>query len=129
MFVMCVLEYGYKLNRKQETKKKKIPMKVRFGAHPASYAMCTGSFPGVKRPGRGVDHSPPSSAEVKERVVLYLYSHSGPSKPVLGADFTFFYHAVKTQNLTIFACITYLAIIIFCVSNASLNMIDKGRNM
>jgi hypothetical protein len=24
----------------------------------------TGSFPGVKRPGRGVDHPPPSSAEV-----------------------------------------------------------------
>ena len=26
------------------------------GAHPASYTMGTGSFPGVKRPGRGVDH-------------------------------------------------------------------------
>jgi len=34
----------------------------------------TGSFPGVKRPGRGVDHPPTSSAEVKERVQLYLYS-------------------------------------------------------
>ena len=32
----------------------------------------TGSFLQVKRPGRGVDHSPPSSAEVKERVDLYL---------------------------------------------------------
>jgi hypothetical protein len=31
-----------------------------------------GSFPGVKRPRRGVDHPPPSSAEVKERVDLYL---------------------------------------------------------
>ena len=40
--------------------------------------------PGVKRPGRGVDHSPPSSAEVKERVELYLYSPSGPLWPVLG---------------------------------------------
>ena len=28
---------------------------------------------GVKRPVRGVDHSPPSSAKVKERVQLYLY--------------------------------------------------------
>ena len=36
-------------------------------------------IPGVKRPGRGVDH-----AEVKERVELYLYSSSGPSWPVLG---------------------------------------------
>jgi hypothetical protein len=39
---------------------------------------------GEKRPGRGVDHPPPSSAEVKERVELYLYSPSGPSWPVLG---------------------------------------------
>ena len=39
---------------------------------------------GVKRPGRGVDHPPPSSAEVKERVQLYLYSPSGPSWLVLG---------------------------------------------
>jgi hypothetical protein len=29
---------------------------------------------GVKRPGREADHSPPSSAEVKEWVELYLYS-------------------------------------------------------
>ena len=42
------------------------------------------SFPGVKRPGRGVDQPPPSSAEVKERVELYLYSPSGPSWHVLG---------------------------------------------
>ena len=42
------------------------------------------SFPGVKQPGRGVDHPPPSSAEVKERVALYLYSPAGPSWPVLG---------------------------------------------
>jgi hypothetical protein len=40
------------------------------------------SFPGVKRPGREVDHPPSSSAEVKERVELYLYSPSGPSWPV-----------------------------------------------
>jgi hypothetical protein len=36
--------------------------------------MDTGSFPGIKRPGRGVDHPPPTSAEIKERVELYLYS-------------------------------------------------------
>jgi hypothetical protein len=54
------------------------------GAHPASYTMGTGSFPGVKRPGRGVDNPPPSSAEVKERVELFLYSPTGPSRHVLG---------------------------------------------
>jgi len=32
------------------------------------------SFPMAKRPSRGVDHPPPTSAEVKERVKLYLYS-------------------------------------------------------
>jgi hypothetical protein len=36
--------------------------------YPASYTMGTGSFPGVKRPGRGVDHPPQYSAHVKERV-------------------------------------------------------------
>jgi len=46
--------------------------------------MGNGSFPGVKRPGRGVDHPPPFSAEVTERVALYLYSPSGPSWPVIG---------------------------------------------
>jgi hypothetical protein len=43
-------------------------------------------FPGVKRPGRTVDHPPPSNAEVKERVELYVYSPSGPSWPVLGRN-------------------------------------------
>jgi hypothetical protein len=47
------------------------------GVHPASYIMSTGSFPGVKRPGCGVDHPPPSSADVKEIAALYHYSHLG----------------------------------------------------
>jgi hypothetical protein len=57
--------------------------------------MSTGSFPGVKRPGRGVDNPPTPSAEVQERVELYLYSPSGPSWPVIGwrlpLPFTFVY--------------------------------------
>jgi hypothetical protein len=60
------------------------PVQTGPGAYPASCTMVTGSFPGVKRPGRGVDHPPLSSAEVKERVQLYLYFPSGPSWPVLG---------------------------------------------
>jgi hypothetical protein len=47
---------------------------ARFFAHvqtgpevyPASCTMGTGSFPGVKLPGRGADHTPPSSIEVKK---------------------------------------------------------------
>jgi len=34
--------------------------------------MGTGPFLGIKRPGRGADHPPPSDCEVKERVELYL---------------------------------------------------------
>ena len=39
------------------------------------------SFPGIKRPGRGVDHPTPSTAEVKKEE-LRLYSPSVPSWPV-----------------------------------------------
>jgi hypothetical protein len=35
----------------------------------------TGSYPWVKRPRRGVNHPPPFSAEVKERLVLYAIFH------------------------------------------------------
>jgi hypothetical protein len=34
----------------------------------------------VKRPGREADHSPPSSAEVKEYVHLYFHSPNSPSR-------------------------------------------------
>jgi hypothetical protein len=34
---------------------------------------------GIKRPGREADHSPPSSAEVKEWVELYLHSPNTPT--------------------------------------------------
>jgi hypothetical protein len=40
------------------------PVQTSPGAHPASYTINTGSFPRVKRPGRGVDHPPPPSAAV-----------------------------------------------------------------
>ena len=42
------------------------------------------SFLAAKRQGRGVNHPHPSSAEVTERVELYLYSPSGPSWHALG---------------------------------------------
>jgi len=59
------------------------PVQTGPGVHPASHTMGTGSLPVVKRLGRGIDHPPPSSTEVKERVEPYLYSPSGPSWPVL----------------------------------------------
>ena len=46
------------------------PIQTGSGAHPASYAIGTGSFPGVKRPSRGVDHTSLSNEEVKDRVYI-----------------------------------------------------------
>ena len=37
------------------------PVQTGPGAYPAFSTMGTGSFAGAKRPGRGVDHTPPSS--------------------------------------------------------------------
>jgi len=70
----------------------RIPVWTRFsapvqngpGAHPASCTIGTGYFPGVKRPGRGVDHPPLLAPRLKKTVELYLYSPSGPSWTVLG---------------------------------------------
>jgi hypothetical protein len=71
------------------------------GAHPASYPMGTGgSFPGVKRPGREADHSPPFSAEVEEWVELYLHSPNTPSWR--GAQ-------LKAQGQLYLFCIGHLA--------------------
>jgi len=44
----------------------------------------TDAFPGVKQPVRGVNHPSQTSADVKERVQLYLYSLSVPSWQVTG---------------------------------------------
>jgi hypothetical protein len=42
------------------------PVKTGPGAHPASYTMGTGSFPEVKRPGRGVDNPPHLAPRLKK---------------------------------------------------------------
>ena len=47
------------------------------------------SLSGVKRPGRGLEHQPLCSAEVKERVDLRLYSPSGPSWCFVGGTLHF----------------------------------------
>jgi hypothetical protein len=67
----------------------RIPMKATFSAPILLYSGYLFYFPGVKRPGRGVNHLSPYSAEVKERVEVHVYSASRPSWPLLGANFTF----------------------------------------
>ena len=44
-----------------------VPVPTGPVAHPASYTMGTGSFPGTKRPGRGVDHPPHLELRLKEK--------------------------------------------------------------
>jgi hypothetical protein len=82
------------------------PFQTGTGAHPASYTMVTASFPGLKRRGRGVDHSPPSSAEVTERVELYIYFPFRPSWLFLGWDllylFTIFCGVISCSSSLIF---------------------------
>ena len=42
------------------------PVQTGPEAHPASYTMGTGSFPGVKWPGRGVNHPPHTAPRLKK---------------------------------------------------------------
>ena len=86
----------------------RIPVGARFSApvhtgpeaHPAFYIVDTGYIPGAKGPGRGVNHPHQSSAEVKERVELYIYSLSGSSWPVLGRTSHFTFTSPSLSNLT-----------------------------
>ena len=42
------------------------PVQTGPGAYPASYKMGAWSFPGVKRPGCGVEHPPPLAPSLKK---------------------------------------------------------------
>jgi hypothetical protein len=64
--------------------------------------LCNGhrvSFLGVKWLGRGPNCPPPCSAEVKEKVEIYLYSPSGSSWLVLGRALTFLNHIHCVQRV------------------------------
>jgi hypothetical protein len=76
------------------------PVQTGCGVDPASYSMGTESYPGLKRPGRGV-YPPPSCAEVKERVELYLYSLSGPSWSVVGGTVPIIVYLFKIMGNTV----------------------------
>jgi len=52
--------------------------------YPASYAMGTGSFPDIKRPGRGVDHPPHLAPRLKKEYSYTSTPPNGPSWPVIG---------------------------------------------
>jgi hypothetical protein len=78
-----------------------LPVQTGRGAHPASYTVGTGSFPGVKRPGRGVDHPPQSSTEVRE-------SRAITSAPPIGL------RGLLQGELYLYSIIIIIIIIIKC---------------
>ena len=69
----------------------RIPVEARYSApvqtgrwaHPASYTVVTGSFPGVKRPGHGVDHPPHSTPRLK---IEYSYTSTPPLDTEITTD-------------------------------------------
>ena len=76
----------------------RTPVDVEFSAfvqtdkrgHLASCKMGTGFVMGVKRRKLGFNHLHLSSAEVKERVEVYLSCLSWPSWPILNLNFTLY---------------------------------------
>ena len=59
-------------------------------------------LPGVKHQGRGVNHPPSSSAEVKERAELYLYSPCRLTWPGLGSPLPLGYKYPEYHNTKLY---------------------------
>jgi hypothetical protein len=110
LFICLFIVGRYSDSLRSGRSRDRIPVGARFfaprtacGAHPASYKMGTGYLSrGVKRPGRGVDHPPSSSAEVKERVELSI-----PLLPLCAfmacyrVNFTFIYLCIVAYLTTL----------------------------
>jgi hypothetical protein len=112
------LKVQYQINEaqdtnKNETYKKKFAVGARFfahvhsgpGAHPASCTMGTGSFLGVKRPGRDADHPlflAPRSRMIRAIPILPFWA----LRDLLQVTFTF----------------TFIIIIIITINNNSMNI-------
>ena len=56
------------------------------------------AFPSIKRPGRGVDHPSPPSAEVKERIQLSFYSLLWAFMASSRATFIFLYREKERER-------------------------------
>jgi len=59
--------YGWTVRRSNPSEARfSAPVQTGPEAHPASCTMGTGSFQGVKRPGRGTDHPPHLATRLKK---------------------------------------------------------------
>jgi len=99
------------------------PVQTGPGVHPASCTVCNrASFPGVKRPGRGVHRAPQSTAEIKQRVELYLYSPTAPWWQILGG---FFF--LTSGNYVL--CVVFFADFYLRFELLGLNIISYKNNL
>jgi hypothetical protein len=112
---------GYGLDGPEiESRKGRIfcPIHTGPGAHSASYKMSTGLFPGIKRPGRDVNHPHSTSAEAKERIDLYLYFFSVPSCQIIGWTLAFFFLSLSLLigwQLSVWKCCNELKKLKLCL--------------
>jgi hypothetical protein len=79
-------------------------------AHPASYTMGTGSFPGVRQPGNGADHPLPSSAEVT-REQGYTSTLSWAFESVTGYLYLYLSSSVWDRRLPTECTAAYLGLL------------------
>jgi hypothetical protein len=86
------------------------------GAHPASYPIGTWAlFQGLKRPGRGADHSPSSSAEVRNGGAIPPLSHKSFSVPGLNSKVS--WAPLCKPTAPPFAAVVYL--FVTCLSTSA----------
>jgi hypothetical protein len=72
-------------------------------AHPAAYTMGTGSFPGLKRPERGVDHPPPPTPRLKKKYscpLLPLWAFVACSR--VNFTFTLPYFLIQVDHIEMY---------------------------
>ena len=79
------------------------PLQTGLEAHLTSYIIGTGSFTGVKRPGRGVGYPSHLSSRLKERLVIFLL----PLWAFVAcswANFAFYLHCVSVAEDLMHGC-------------------------
>ena len=109
------------------------PIQTGPGAHPASYTLGTGSFPGVKRPGRSVDHPPHLARGLKKE---YNYTSTPPWAFVACSRVTFTFNFTNNNNSSFAIARIHLDSMSWCqirqhvaVIVASLNLNTKTVQM